>query len=100
MRRWTLRAKLTLWSAAMTGLALLTFGAGAAVSLHLEQAESRRARPDPDKEPMGDSLEELLYAYLAASPVVVVVVAAGSWWMARRALSPIVEITLAASATR
>jgi two-component system heavy metal sensor histidine kinase CusS len=95
MKPWSLRAKVTLWSAAVTGFALLTFGAGAAISLHFEQAEAREAA---GAEPPEDSETELLYSYLMVSPVVVIVVAAGSWWMARRALRPVAEITRAAAA--
>jgi len=43
-------------------------------------------------------VKELLSAYFLALPVVLVVVGLGSWWMAGRALQPIVEITEAAAA--
>lgn len=98
MRSWPLRRKLALWSALVTGLALLTFGGAAAINLHLEQAEARSEHPGSESEPPEDSVSELLSAYLFSLPVVVVVVAAGSWWMARRALQPFVEITSAAAA--
>ena len=39
MKAWPLRWKLTLWSALVTGLALLTFGLGAAISLYHVQVE-------------------------------------------------------------
>jgi signal transduction histidine kinase len=44
MKAWPLRLKLTLWSALITGLALLTFGAGAAIRLYflaLEEIDDR-----------------------------------------------------------
>ncbi len=44
------------------------------------------------------SVFELGRAYLLALPVVLIIIAAGSWWMARRALAPIVAITAAAGA--
>jgi signal transduction histidine kinase len=42
-----------------------------------------------------ESVEDLLGAYGIAFPLVLLVVAGGSWWIARRALRPIVEITAA-----
>ena len=184
MKTWPLRTKLTLWSALVTGLALLTFGVAAAVNLYFEEIEtldhrmndlakgflaasgaetrdgfaalvhrreehlvggacregSRRdvvtestavagllAGDLPGKRhstvhvdghfyrlgwtavdsrsvllvadlwPAFDSVLDLLGAYLLALPVVLFVVAAGSWWMARRALQPIADITNAAA---
>ena len=190
MKAWRLRTKLTLWSALVTGLALLTFGAGAAFDLYHEQVKTlqRRLTADArvfftelrehgtpieddadqaalllkgsapifgfafgetngrasriyppafapfaahwpqtagfstvefgrrrlrlgvftdgeftlvlasDLHPIREVVFDLVGAYLAALPVVLVVVAAGSWWMARRALQPITDITLAAGA--
>lgn len=50
--------------------------------------------------PAAESVMDLGQAYLIALPLVVLFVAAGSWWIARRALRPIEEITgLAASIT-
>jgi signal transduction histidine kinase len=184
MKSWPLRTKLTLWSALVTGLALLTFGGAAAVNLYFEEVEaldhrlndlakgflaapaqesrdglamlvhrkeehlaggaySAGKRRDvvtdspaiaellagdlPGKRrstmrvggqffrldwtavdgrsvllvadlwPAFDSVLDLLGAYLLALPVVLFVVAAGSWWMARRALQPIADITNAAA---
>ena len=39
MKRWRLRTKLTLWSALVTGLALLTLGSVAAVNVYLEEID-------------------------------------------------------------
>lgn len=185
MKTWPLRTKLTLWSALVTGLALLTFGVAAAVNLYFEEVETldhrlndlakgflaapaQESRDDfaalvhrkeehlvggawchegtrrevvteskaiaelldghlPGKRhstvhidghffrlgwtavggrsvllvadlwPAFDSVLDLLGAYLLALPGVLFVVAAGSWWMARRALQPIAEITNAAA---
>lgn len=47
-------------------------------------------------EPADESIRDLLGAALIAIPLVLVVVAGGSWWIARRALRPITEITRAA----
>jgi signal transduction histidine kinase len=40
MKAWSLRTKLALWSAFVTALVLLTFGAGAAVSLYFRQTRT------------------------------------------------------------
>jgi signal transduction histidine kinase len=184
MKTWRLRTRITLWSALVTGLALLTFGLAAAVNLYFEEVETvdhrlneqariflaaparggsvglaslvqRReehllgagltdagvqavftrlppiadllAGPRPAKKhatthvgghfvrlgvftagdrslvlaadlwPALDPVFDLLGAYLLALPFVLLVVAAGSWWMARRALQPIEDMTRAAS---
>ena len=44
-----------------------------------------------------ESVGDLLSAYLIALPAVLLVVAGGSWWIARRALVPITDITRAAA---
>lgn len=44
-----------------------------------------------------DSVGDLLGAYLLASPLVLLLAAGGSWWIARRALRPITDITRAAA---
>lgn len=184
MKTWPLRTRLTLWSALVTGLALLTFGIGAAANLYFEEVETVDHRingqakailetPSNDRDaeiarlvhrreehllgatittagktivctdlrpladfmtgrspprehvtariaghfirvgayssgdvslvlagnlwPALDPLFDLLGAYLLALPVVLLVVAAGSWWMARRALRPISDMTHAAA---
>ena len=184
MKTWPLRTRLTLWSALVTGLALLTFGLGAAVNLYLEEietvdhrlneqakafldsgtdgrpaelavlvhrpaahllgaaftdaggkivctdlpaiadllADDRPARKRltahiggrfirvrgfsagdrslvlvADLWPALDPVFDLFGAYLLALPFVLLVVAAGSWWMARRALQPIADMTRAAA---
>ncbi len=51
-----------------------------------------------DAAPARETVEQLLTAYFLALPVVLVVVGLGSWWMAGRALRPIVDITAAAAA--
>jgi len=51
-----------------------------------------------DAAPARETVAKLLSAYFLALPVVLVVVGVGSWWMAGRALQPIVEITQAAAA--
>lgn len=51
-----------------------------------------------DAAPARDTVAKLLSAYFLALPVVLVVVGVGSWWMAGRALQPIVAITRAAAA--
>jgi signal transduction histidine kinase len=43
-----------------------------------------------------DSVGDLLGAYLLALPLVLLLAAGGSWWIARRALRPILKITRAA----
>lgn len=48
-------------------------------------------------EPAEESVWDLLGATLVAIPVVLLVVAVGSWWIAGRALRPIMEITEAAA---
>jgi signal transduction histidine kinase len=50
MKSWPLRRKLTLWSALVTGLALLTLGAATAFSLYFEQVEfiDRRLKANAD----------------------------------------------------
>ena len=48
-------------------------------------------------EPADESVMDLAGAALVAIPIVLVVVAAGSWWLARRALRPITDITRAAA---
>ena len=48
-------------------------------------------------EPAEESVGDLLSAYLIALPAVLLVVAGGSWWIARRALVPITDITRAAA---
>ncbi len=45
-----------------------------------------------------ESVRDLLEASLIAIPLVLLVVAGGSWWIARRALHPVREITSAAAA--
>jgi len=44
-----------------------------------------------------ESVNDLLGAYLIALPAVLLVVGCGSWWIARRALVPITNITAAAA---
>ena len=44
-------------------------------------------------EPAEESVLDLAQAYLIALPLVLLFVAGGSWWIARRALRPVVEIT-------
>jgi heavy metal sensor kinase len=44
-----------------------------------------------------ESVGDLLGAYLIALPAVLLVVAGGSWWIARRALLPVTNITRAAA---
>jgi signal transduction histidine kinase len=51
MKTWPLRRKLTLWSALVTGLALLTLGAATALSLYFEQIEFIDHRLRADAEP-------------------------------------------------
>jgi signal transduction histidine kinase len=48
-------------------------------------------------EPAEESVVDLLGAAAIALPLVLLVVAGGSWWIARRALAPIVDITRAAA---
>jgi signal transduction histidine kinase len=50
MKSWPLRRKLTLWSALVTGVALLTLGAATALSLYFEQIEfiDRRLKASAD----------------------------------------------------
>lgn len=190
MKAWSLRTKLTLWSAAVTAFALLVFGIVAALSLYHESVKTLRRNltadarvfftelrehgtPMEDDEdqaalllkgsapiygfafgktegavsriypqsfqplaagwpraagfateesggkrlqlgvfrdgeftlliasdlhPIQETVFDLIGAYLVALPVVLLSVAAGSWWMARRALLPVAEITAAASA--
>ncbi|MES1166669.1 MAG: ATP-binding protein [Pseudomonadota bacterium] len=47
--------------------------------------------------PVEESVGDLLGAYLIALPAVLLVVAGGSWWIARRALVPVTNITAAAA---
>lgn len=190
MKTWRLRTKLTLWSALVTGLALLTLGVVAAINVYTEEVEeidhrlaanstllfaefpalstsdwtnsdrsvqllkkagslygfaiggqsgpvehvypeklatvagewppakkfffthfgkkrlrigvftrgNRTLLVAADAAPARETVAELLSAYFMALPVVLVVVGVGSWWMAGRALRPIVEITRAAAA--
>jgi heavy metal sensor kinase len=49
-------------------------------------------------EPADESAQDILGSALIALPIVLLVVAAGSWWIARRAMQPIVRITEAAAA--
>lgn len=51
-----------------------------------------------DAAPAKETVAKLLSAYFLALPVVLVVVGLGSWWMAGRALQPIVAITRATAA--
>ena len=51
-----------------------------------------------DLHPVFHSLGELSEAYLLALPLVLLVIAGGSWWIAHRALAPVVAIATAASA--
>jgi signal transduction histidine kinase len=97
MKAWPLRRKLALWSALVTALALIAFGATAAINLKLEKAEARQSGRFGAGESADDSIEELGNAYLFALPVAVIVVGVGSWWLARRALQPVAEITRAAA---
>lgn len=94
----TVRQQIALWSAAVTGFSLITFGTVAALNLRQERAESHRHAAIEDSETGDDPLQELLGAYLLAAPAVVIVVAAGSWWIARRAMQPVAQITSAAQA--
>ena len=185
MKNWTLRTKLTFWSALTTAFTLVVFGLVAAASLYTEQVEevdrhlaanakefvAQAAQKDsaeladfirrddephfgfafftdnrvmsgepaalaerlvnrtPRKKfttlklddkflrlgyfPYGEnrallvavdlrrvihSVFELGSAYLLALPVVFIAIAAGSWWMARRALAPIIAIADSAAA--
>lgn len=189
MRRWRLRWKLTLWSALVTGLALITLGVVAAFSVRSEEIEEidhrlisdagmlfsrlNAARPGDwdsadlsvevlkksgllfgyavstadgevehafpaelatlenqvrpgkfrfrelgslklrvakfsrgnrillvaaDAAPARETVEELLTGYFLALPIVLIVAGLGSWWLAGRALRPIVEITRSAEA--
>ncbi len=47
--------------------------------------------------PVEESVGDLLGAYQIALPAVLLVVAGGSWWIARRALVPVTNITAAAA---
>lgn len=49
-----------------------------------------------DIHPVQDMVEDLMGGYLLALPFVLLVGAAGSWWLSRRALRPVDEITHAA----
>ncbi len=49
-------------------------------------------------QPAAESVRDLLGAYAIALPLAMLVAAGGSWWLARRALQPIVDITGAAEA--
>jgi signal transduction histidine kinase len=51
MKTWPLRRKLMLWSALVTGLALLTLGAATAISLYFEQIEFIDHRLAADADP-------------------------------------------------
>ena len=51
-----------------------------------------------DLHPVKDMVEDLMRDYLLALPFVLMVGAAGSWWLSRRALQPITNITRAAEA--
>lgn len=46
-----------------------------------------------DTEETGETLWQLVVAYLLALPLVVIVVGVGSWWLAHRAVAPVKSIT-------
>lgn len=58
MRTWPLRRKLTLWSALVTGIALLTLGAATALTLYFEQLESVDHRLEADANLLFSELPE------------------------------------------
>lgn len=49
-----------------------------------------------DLEEVHEIMRDLIVAYALSLPVVVLIAALGGWWVSRRALAPVLELTLAA----
>ena len=86
----TISARLTAWYSAVLLLSLVLLGGGLYYELVVERRAERLAgRP---RETVEEEIREILFYY--AVPALVVTFA-GGWWLTRRALSPVSDLTRA-----
>jgi signal transduction histidine kinase len=85
----TIRARLTLWCAVVLTLSLLVMGAGTFIEIS-EQMRHTHHR-SPDERAAEETAEMILEAGLPA----VLLGLLGGWWLMRRALAPVADLTQA-----
>jgi signal transduction histidine kinase len=85
----TIRTRLTLWFAAVFTASLLVMGAGTFIEISEQMHHSHRE--SPDKHAAQETAEMIVEAGLPA----VLLGLLGGWWLVRRALAPVAELTRA-----
>jgi signal transduction histidine kinase len=87
----TIRNKVTLWYAIVLLVSIVLLGGGMYYELVVEPA-SARANHKP-KEPVEEEVGEILLYFVLPG---VMITLAGGWWLLRRSLKPLDQLTLAA----
>ena len=85
----TIRTRLTLWLAAVFALSLLVMGVGTFFEISEQMRLARRGSPAEH------AAEETCEMLLEAGMPAVALGLAGGWWLVRRALAPVAELTRA-----
>ena len=102
MKHWPIRNRLAAWTAFLLTVELTIFGVASGWIIYHEQLDSFREirgrpySPDVIREEASELITDLARAYLTALPVAVLVAAFGVWWITRKALQPLQDVTIAA----
>jgi signal transduction histidine kinase len=102
VKHWPLRRKLAVWTAFLLTVELIIFGVASGWVIYQEQLEAfreikgRPGSPIVIRKEAAELVVDLASAYLSALPVAILVAAFGVWWITRKALQPLQDVTNAA----
>jgi signal transduction histidine kinase len=102
VKHWPLRSRLAVWTAFLLTVELVIFVVASGWVIYQEQLEAfREIKGLPDspiviRKEASELVVDLASAYIGALPVAVSVAAFGVWWITRKALQPLQDVTNAA----
>jgi heavy metal sensor kinase len=102
VKRWPLRSRLAVWTAFFLTVELIIFGLASGALIFNEQLEAfREIRGEPTspiviRKEAAELIFDLATAYLSALPAAALAAAFGVWWITRKSLEPLQDVTDAA----